>query len=78
MHKMHVRPFLLTPVVVATMALGICVGGASAATLFTTDANTTDAAVGSTASATLSSPLIFAAATSQVNLCNTSTLVKAG
>jgi hypothetical protein len=71
---MRVRARLLTPALAATVVLGFGVGGASAATLFTNGGHGTTVAVGATASATATSPVVLTSATSQLNVCNTSTL----
>lgn len=71
---MRIRALLVMPVLVATAALGFGVSGASAATLFTTGAHTTEVAVGATSSATNTSPVVLTSATSQINTCHTSTL----
>jgi hypothetical protein len=59
------------------IGLGTAAQSATAATLYTTGAHTTFAAVGSTAGATLSSPLVFTSATSAINICSGSTLTTA-
>ena len=70
---MRIRAILLAPAL-AAMLLAVGASGASAATLFTSAAHTTRVAVGATASATLTAPLVWTSGATAINRCTHSTL----
>jgi hypothetical protein len=57
-----------------TVGLGAAAESATAATLYTTAAHTTEVAVGTTAGMTNTTPVVLMSATSPLNTCNSSTL----
>jgi hypothetical protein len=69
---MRFRTVSIPAATALAVTLGLS-GGASAATLYTTGAHTTQVAVGATAGATNTTPLVFTSATSPLNTCSNST-----
>jgi hypothetical protein len=70
---MRLRYTTISTAAIASIALSMA-SAAPAATLFTTTAHTTPVAVGTTASATNTTPVVLISAGSPVLTCNTSTL----
>jgi hypothetical protein len=70
---MHLRPIIISAATIASAGLSMA-SAAPAATLFTNTAHTTPVAVGTTASATNATPIVFTSATSALFSCTASTL----
>jgi hypothetical protein len=71
--SMRIRAILISSAAAVTAAMGMT-SGASAATLYTDGTHGTAVTVGTTASATNTTAVVFTSATSVLNSCTTSTL----
>jgi hypothetical protein len=71
---MRIRALLFMSTLAVTAMLGVGVGGASAATLFTSGAHTTRVTVGATADAVATQPIVLTSGTTPINVCNNGTL----